>query len=211
MRRQSPAARDLGAVGSPVWSLHEIPLCPRRERAEASICPASSPPPFSGRTDVRISAKVDYAVRAAIELAAAPNEKPICAERLATAQGIPLNFLENILSELDCAAVSVSATQPSALSGDRPHPDPQVHTLSVATHPTTLCVQLQQAAAGPLGSPYVARRSPSVSSTTVATELSVREPASRNIAEPQICFCGLSHRLPVLGQKILSRGSCDLQ
>ena len=29
----------------------------------------------------------------------------------------------------------------------------QVHTLSVATHPTSLCVQLQQAAAGPLGSP----------------------------------------------------------
>jgi Rrf2 family protein len=49
---------------------------------------------------MRISAKVDYAVRAAIELAAAPDEKPVKAERIATAQGIPLNFLENILGEL---------------------------------------------------------------------------------------------------------------
>src|SRR5437660_3734800 len=49
---------------------------------------------------MRISAKADYAVRAAVELAAAEDEKPIKAERIATAQGIPLNFLENILGEL---------------------------------------------------------------------------------------------------------------
>jgi Rrf2 family protein len=49
---------------------------------------------------VRISAKADYAVRAAVELAAASGEKPVKAERIATAQGIPLNFLENILGEL---------------------------------------------------------------------------------------------------------------
>jgi Rrf2 family protein len=49
---------------------------------------------------VRISAKADYAVRAAVELAAASDEKPVKAERIATAQGIPLNFLENILGEL---------------------------------------------------------------------------------------------------------------
>jgi Rrf2 family protein len=54
---------------------------------------------------VRISAKVDYAVRAAVELAAAPDEKPIKAERVATAQGIPLNFLENILGELRHAGI----------------------------------------------------------------------------------------------------------
>jgi Rrf2 family protein len=39
-------------------------------------------------------------VRAAIELAAAPDDKPVPAERIATSQGIPLNFLEHILSEL---------------------------------------------------------------------------------------------------------------
>ena len=49
---------------------------------------------------MRISAKADYAVRAAVELAAATDDKPVKAERIATAQGIPLNFLENILGEL---------------------------------------------------------------------------------------------------------------
>ena len=49
---------------------------------------------------MRISAKADYAVRAAVELAAATDEKPVKAERIATAQDIPLNFLENILGEL---------------------------------------------------------------------------------------------------------------
>ena len=50
---------------------------------------------------MRISAKADYAVRAAVELAGATDsQKPLKAERIATAQGIPLNFLENILGEL---------------------------------------------------------------------------------------------------------------
>ena len=35
-----------------------------------------------------------------VELAANAGEKPVKAERLATAQNIPLNFLENILGEL---------------------------------------------------------------------------------------------------------------
>ena len=54
---------------------------------------------------MRISAKVDYAVRAAVELAAAADEKPVKAERIATAQEIPLNFLENILGELRHAGI----------------------------------------------------------------------------------------------------------
>src|SRR5207248_5722197 len=37
--------------------------------------------------------------------AAAPDEKPVKAERIASAQGIPLNFLENILGELRHAGV----------------------------------------------------------------------------------------------------------
>ncbi len=35
-----------------------------------------------------------------VELAATAGERPVKAERIATAQGIPLNFLENILGEL---------------------------------------------------------------------------------------------------------------
>jgi Rrf2 family protein len=54
---------------------------------------------------MRITAKVDYAVRATVELAAAPDERPVKAERIAAAQGIPLNFLENILSELRHAGI----------------------------------------------------------------------------------------------------------
>ncbi len=54
---------------------------------------------------MRISAKVDYAVRAAVELAAADDEKPVKAERIANAQDIPLNFLENILGELRHAGI----------------------------------------------------------------------------------------------------------
>ena len=54
---------------------------------------------------MRISAKADYAVRAAVELAAAADEKPVKAERIATAQEIPLNFLENILGELRHAGI----------------------------------------------------------------------------------------------------------
>ena len=49
---------------------------------------------------MRISAKADYAVRAAAELAAAGEERPVKGEALAIAQGIPQNFLENILTDL---------------------------------------------------------------------------------------------------------------
>ncbi len=54
---------------------------------------------------MRISAKADYAVRAAVELAASTSDKPLKAERIATAQDIPLNFLENILGELRHAGI----------------------------------------------------------------------------------------------------------
>ena len=54
---------------------------------------------------MRISAKADYAVRAVAELAAADGDRPVKAERVATAQGIPLNFLENILGELRHAGI----------------------------------------------------------------------------------------------------------
>jgi Rrf2 family protein len=49
---------------------------------------------------MRISAKVDYAVRAAVQLAAAAPGRPTKGEALAQAQGIPLKFLENILSDM---------------------------------------------------------------------------------------------------------------
>ena len=48
---------------------------------------------------MRISARADYAVRAAVELAAA-GEGPTKGEAISQAQGIPLKFLENILGDL---------------------------------------------------------------------------------------------------------------
>ena len=50
---------------------------------------------------MRITAKADYAVRAAAELAAVEADGvPMKGEQLARSQGIPQNFLENILTEL---------------------------------------------------------------------------------------------------------------
>jgi Rrf2 family protein len=54
---------------------------------------------------MRVSAKVDYAVRAATELAAAAREGPVKGDHLATAQKIPLKFLENILLDLKHAGL----------------------------------------------------------------------------------------------------------
>ena len=53
---------------------------------------------------MRVSAKADYALRAAIELAAA-GDGPVKGERIAQAQEIPLKFLENILGELRQAGI----------------------------------------------------------------------------------------------------------
>jgi Rrf2 family protein len=48
---------------------------------------------------MRVSAKVDYALRAVIELAAA-GDGPVKGEQIAQAQEIPPKFLENILGDL---------------------------------------------------------------------------------------------------------------
>jgi Rrf2 family protein len=56
---------------------------------------------------VRITAKVDYAVRAAAELAAAP-PGPVKGDLLAERQRIPAKFLENILADLRRAGLVAS-------------------------------------------------------------------------------------------------------
>jgi Rrf2 family protein len=55
---------------------------------------------------VRVSAKVDYALRAMLELAAAGGL--VKGEQLATAQGIPQKFLETILVDLRHAELVAS-------------------------------------------------------------------------------------------------------
>jgi Rrf2 family protein len=56
---------------------------------------------------MRVSAKVDYAIRAMVELAAAP-PGTVKVERIATEQRIPRNFLENILLDLRHAELVTS-------------------------------------------------------------------------------------------------------
>ncbi len=60
---------------------------------------------------MRLSAKADYAVRAAIELAGA-EEGPVKGEVVATAQDIPLKFLENILLDMKQAGLIRSRRGP---------------------------------------------------------------------------------------------------
>lgn len=57
---------------------------------------------------MRITAKVDYAVRAAAELAAGEPGRPLKGEAIATAQAIPIRFLETILAELRRAGIVAS-------------------------------------------------------------------------------------------------------
>jgi Rrf2 family protein len=56
---------------------------------------------------VRITARVDYAVRAALELAAVAPDALTC-DRIATAQGIPSRFLQAILGDLQHARLVTS-------------------------------------------------------------------------------------------------------
>ena len=54
---------------------------------------------------VRVSARADYAIRAAIELAAAEGAGPVKREAIFEAQQIPVSFLENILLDLKRAGI----------------------------------------------------------------------------------------------------------
>ena len=61
---------------------------------------------------MRVTAKADYAVRAAIELVGASEAAPRKADSVATAQGIPLSVLENILNQLKSAGIVRSQRGP---------------------------------------------------------------------------------------------------
>src|SRR3954470_15955900 len=77
----------------------------RAARRRNSIDPADY-------ASMRISAKADYAVRAALTLASAPDDRPVKGERIAEAQSIPLKFLENILIDLRQAGLVASQRGP---------------------------------------------------------------------------------------------------
>lgn len=54
---------------------------------------------------MQVSAKADYALRAALELAVVENEGPLKGLQISESQDIPLKFLENILLELKHAGL----------------------------------------------------------------------------------------------------------
>lgn len=61
---------------------------------------------------MRVTAKADYAVRAAVELAAGAGDRPRKVDELAQAQEIPISFLENILTQLRSAGIVRSQRGP---------------------------------------------------------------------------------------------------
>lgn len=61
---------------------------------------------------MRLSARSDYALRAVIELAAAPDGGHVTADQLARTQGIPGKFLEAILTQLRRAGLVRSQRGP---------------------------------------------------------------------------------------------------
>jgi Rrf2 family protein len=73
---------------------------------EATL-PAGPATAVSKNGGMRVTAKVDYAVRAATVLAdaAARDAGPVKGDRIASAQDIPVKYLENILSELRQAGI----------------------------------------------------------------------------------------------------------
>ena len=61
---------------------------------------------------MHVTAKADYAVRAVIELADSSQTAPRKVEDVAQAQGIPVSFLENILTQLRSSGVVRSQRGP---------------------------------------------------------------------------------------------------
>ncbi len=61
---------------------------------------------------MHVTAKADYAVRAVVELAESSQDSPRKVDEIAQAQGIPVSFLENILTQLRSAGIVRSQRGP---------------------------------------------------------------------------------------------------
>ena len=61
---------------------------------------------------MHVTAKADYAVRAVIELAGSKQSSPRKVDEVAQAQGIPVSFLENILTQLRSSGIVRSQRGP---------------------------------------------------------------------------------------------------
>jgi len=61
---------------------------------------------------MHVTAKADYAVRAVVELVGSKQASPRKVDEIAQAQGIPVSFLENILTQLRSAGIVRSQRGP---------------------------------------------------------------------------------------------------
>jgi len=61
---------------------------------------------------MHVTAKADYAVRAVVELAQSSHDSPRKVDEVARAQGIPVSFLENILTQLRSSGIVRSQRGP---------------------------------------------------------------------------------------------------
>jgi Rrf2 family protein len=61
---------------------------------------------------VHVTAKADYAIRAVVELADSAQDSPRKVDDVARAQGIPVSFLENILTQLRSSGIVRSQRGP---------------------------------------------------------------------------------------------------
>ena len=61
---------------------------------------------------MHVTAKADYAVRAVVELATSTQQAPRKVDEVAQAQGIPVSFLENILTQLRSSGIVRSQRGP---------------------------------------------------------------------------------------------------
>jgi Rrf2 family protein len=61
---------------------------------------------------MHVTAKADYAVRAVVELAGSGQKSPRKVDEVAQAQGIPVSFLENILTQLRSSGIVRSQRGP---------------------------------------------------------------------------------------------------
>ena len=62
---------------------------------------------------MHVTAKADYAVRAVVELAHSSQDLPRKVDEVAQAQGIPVSFLENILTQLRSSGIVRSQRGPA--------------------------------------------------------------------------------------------------
>jgi Rrf2 family protein len=83
----------------------------QRGNADRGPCPRIRRAGIGENVSVRVSAKADYAVRAAVELALG-GEEPVTADAVAQRQDIPVQFLHKIFLELQRARLVTSQRGP---------------------------------------------------------------------------------------------------